>query len=191
MNAQMHTDVIDEGLRARLCRRRSLHQYAMERLPADGLGPSPRQAAGFQFRIDLPGDPLYRTAGARGDGKVRLQMLWRAGALDLGAETVAVGEQMTVQVRLWTGTRNDHGGGEWGNAAWDRAAALLARHGFELAEDGQGAPMVVGPAVRGVCGPQREVTARVRVTDAVAAQAAFDNGIGRAKNYGLGMLVRL
>lgn len=176
----LHEAPLTAGMLHTLADRALLHRYAMALLPAHGLGANPRAKAGFQYRVDLPGDVLG------GDQAVRFS--WRGAGS--GWVEVEAGQGLQVMVRVSASSRVEGRMVAWADAvAWEKARALLERHGLGLREGLPGDPLVIGPMVMGVAGAQRDVLAQVVVADQVLAQAAFDNGIGRAKNYGLGMLL--
>ena len=181
MNTPMlHEAPMTAGMLHTLSDRALLHRYAMALLPVHGLGANPRAKAGFQYRVDLPGDVLGS------DQAVRFS--WRGAGS--GRVEVEAGQELQVMVRVAASSRVDGRMVAWPDAvAWEKARALLERHGLGLQEDLVRDPLVVGPVVMGVAGAQRDLLARVVVANETLAQAAFDNGIGRAKNYGLGMLL--
>ena len=181
MSAPMlHEAPMTAGMLHTLTDRVRLHRYAMALLPVHGLGANPRAKAGFQYRVDLPGDVLGS------DQAVRFS--WRGAGS--GQVEVEVGQELQVMVRVSASSRVEGRMVAWADAvAWEKTRALLERHGLGLQEGLPRDPLVIGPAVMGVAGAQRDVLAQVVVANETLAQAAFDNGIGRAKNYGLGMLL--
>ena len=180
-----------------------MHKLVMRNfMDLNGATDSARALLQVTFKTVLPTDH----GGKRGECQVYIRSMEPVDDSSVPSPAVNAGDEVKLTVRLASGKRNSERDGsttvrpvsDAEVAEW--ASELLGSHGFKVLSetDGDGfvVPQVRSSRFRWVGGkeatavrfPVRDIVAVVRVDDAEKANAAIADGIGRGKNYGLGMV---
>lgn len=180
-----------------------MHKLVMSNfMDLNGASDSARALLQVTFKTVLPTDQ----GGKRGMCQVHIRSMEQVDDTSVPSPAVSAGDEVKLNIRLAAGKRNSERGGRTNVrpvsdaevAVW--ASELLGSHGFKVLSetDSEGfvLPQVRSSRFRWVGGkdadavrfPVRDIVAFVRIGDAEKANAAISNGIGRGKNYGLGMV---
>lgn len=180
----------------------AVHRHVARWLPdLGGRSQSIRADTGTQYRVDLPTDPL----GKRGHIVFRLRGDALLPTVPAGpAQTPPLRDGMSILVTVAAEKRLTRDGRITSRAVRDEEASawaeeLLLRHGLGTMELAVSASRTFGargkqPHEKAAVAHHprfsvRDLTATVTVLDDTLAAAALNNGIGRGRAYGLGMLV--
>jgi len=157
---------------------RFLHRRVMALFPQlDERSGTPRRDLGVLFRVCFPGEPLGSPTAVK------------VIARDTHP-TVEEGQQARILVRLAAERRSDRGTRPVRDDELDDwATSKLEAAGFTVHRLAAGAQRTFGAG--NLRFATRDTQAEVTVTDAATANHAMSNGIGRGKNFGLGMVVVL
>lgn len=180
----------------------AMHKLVMKNFMAlNGATDSARALLRVTFKTVLPTDQ----GGKRGECQIHIRSMEQVDDTSVPSPTVAEGEEVKLSVRLAAGKRKTlRTGGVSVTPVSDTEVAewtklLLESHGFSVLSDsdsGIDVPRIRYSKLRWIGSkedgavrfPVRDVIAFVRVADAEKANAAIADGIGRGKNYGLGMV---
>ena len=167
-----------------------LHKHVMTLLPdLGGMSTAIRADTGTQFRVDLPTDPL----GERGHNRLRIRSNALPDGIGQPAASTPLETQARVVVRLAAERRHTDERGIRVRPVTDAEAdtwvrQLLGRHGFDVVEAALSPSRRFGGR-QGVRFTSRDLAATITITDPELASSAHDQGIGRGRAYGLGMLI--
>lgn len=155
---------------------RFLHRRVMSLFPqTDGHTDTPRRDLGVLFRVCFPGEPLSAANAVK--------IIARDTHL-----TFEEGQHARLLVRLAAERRSDNGTRPVrDDEVDDWAASKLTAAGFTVHRLAVGEERVFGG--RGIRFTTRDIQAEVTVADSNLANNAASCGLGRGKNYGLGMLL--
>ena len=180
-----------------------MHKLVMRNfMDLNGATDSARALLQVTFKTVLPTDQ----GGKRGECQVHIRSMEPVDDSSVPSPSVNEGDEVKLSVRVAAAKRNSGKDGgitvrpvsDTEVAEW--ASELLGSHGFKVMSEADSGGFVV-PQVRSsrfrwiggkeadaVRFPVRDIVAAVRVDDAEKANSAISNGIGRGKNYGLGMV---
>lgn len=181
-----------------------MHKLVMSNfMHLNGMSDSARAVLQVTFKTVLPTDQ----GGKRGECQVHIRSMEKVDESSVPSVSVSAGDTVKLSVRLSAAKRNSTRGGKdevrpvGDNEIAEWTEALLSTHGFSVAREVDTAGFEV-PSVRtsklrwtgrrdteSVRFPVRDINAVVTVVDAVKANAAIVDGVGRGKNYGLGLVV--
>lgn len=179
-----------------------MHKLVMKNfMDLNGASDSARSVLQVTFKTVLPTDQ----GGKRGECLLYIRSMEKVDETSVASPFVNAGDNVKIGIRLAAGKRSTKGErvevkpyNDFEIA--DRVTELLGSHGFQAVSetdaDGFSVPSVRASKFRwvgrnepdAVRFPVRDIVAVVQVVDADKANAAISDGIGRGKNYGLGMV---
>lgn len=181
-----------------------MHKLVMRNfMDLHGASDSARALLQVTFKTVLPTDQ----GGKRGECQIHIRSMEKVDESSVPSPSANAGDTLKLSLRLAAAKRNTTRNGkeevrpvgDTEIAEWSEA--LLAAHGFKVEQevdaDGISVSSIRASRFRwigrnetgAIRFPVRDITTLVTVVDAEKANAAIADGIGRGKNYGLGLVV--